>query len=76
MSAPTRTVELGQFEDDNAHVIAQRLEDAGIVWWAKSSGRLVRTLFAGDWGTRLFVDEARLEDARAIAREVLADDGR
>ncbi len=71
MSERLRTVELGQFEDDNAHAIAQRLEDAEIVWWSKGSGRLVRTLFAGDWGTRLFVDEARLEEAQAIAREVL-----
>jgi hypothetical protein len=66
-----RTVMLGQFEDDNAHAVAQRLEDAGIVWWSKSTGRLARTLFAGDWGTRLFVDEQRLEQAQAIARDVL-----
>jgi hypothetical protein len=66
-----RTVELGQFEDGNAHLIAQRLEDVGIVWWSKTSGRLARTLFAGDWGIRLFVDESRLEEATALAREVL-----
>lgn len=71
MSDRVRTVELGQFEDDNAHVVAQRLEDAGIVWWSKSTGRLARTLFAGDWGTRLFVDRSRLDEAQAIAREVL-----
>jgi len=66
-----RTVELGQFEDDNAHAVAQQLEEAGIVWWSKTSGRFARTLFAGDWGTRLFVDEARLGEAQAIAREIL-----
>lgn len=71
MTDRVRTVLLGQFEDDNAHEVAQRLDDAQIVWWSKSSGRFARTLFAGDWGTRLFVDEARLDEAQAIARDVL-----
>ncbi len=71
MSDRVRTVELGQFEDDNAHAIAQALEDAGIVWWSKGTGRLARTLFAGDWGTRLFVDRDRLDEARRIAAEHL-----
>jgi len=70
-SDDTRTVDLGQFEDDNAHRIAERLDAAGITWWSKRSGGLARVLFAGDWGTRLFVDQQRLDDARLIADEVL-----
>lgn len=65
-----RTVELGQFTDEHAEAIAERLEDARIVWFAKSSGRFGRLLFAGDWGVRLFVDQDRLDEARRAAAEV------
>lgn len=64
------TVELGQFTDENAELIAGRLEDARIVWYAKSSGRFGRLLFAADWGVRLFVDQDRLDEARRLAAEV------
>jgi hypothetical protein len=63
------TVYLGQFTEDHAEAIAKALEDAGIVWWQKGAGRLTKVLFAGDWGVRLFVDEKRLDEARAIAKE-------
>jgi hypothetical protein len=43
------------------------------VHWAKRSGGLTRLLSAGDWGTRLFVDADRLEDARRLAAEVVDD---
>lgn len=69
-----RTVQLGQFTDENADKVAEALEAAGIAWWFKQSGRWGRTLFLGEWGTRLFVDAARLEDARDIARDVLGSD--
>jgi hypothetical protein len=65
-----RTVELGQFTDDHAESIAAELERAGIVWWHKSSGRFVRLLSAADWGTRIFVDRTRLDEARRIAERV------
>ncbi len=71
--AATDTVQLGQFTDENAERIVDRLEDAGITWWVKRSGGLTRVLFAGDWGVRVFVDAARADDAAAIAREVLGD---
>ena len=64
------TVYLGQFTDEHANAIAKELEEAGIVWWYKQSGRITRVLFAGDWGTRLFVDEKRLEEARESAARV------
>ena len=64
------TVYLGQFTEEHAEAIAKALEEAGIVWWHKQSGRIARMLFAGDWGVRMFVDERRLEDARRIATEV------
>jgi hypothetical protein len=31
-------------------------------------------LFAGDWGTRIFVEEPRLAEAQSLAREVLGPD--
>lgn len=66
--ADVTTVHLGQFTDEHANAIAGRLEEAGIVWWYKQPG-----YFSRIWerGTRLFVDRARLEEARQIAREVL-----
>lgn len=65
-----RTVALGQFVDENADEILRRLDDAGIEHWMKRSSGLVRWLSASDWGTRIFVDEARLDQAQRIASEV------
>jgi hypothetical protein len=70
-----RTVELGQFTDENADTIAGRLEEAGIVWWYKQSGRWGRTLFLGEWGTRLYVDASRLDEARQLAADVVDEGG-
>ena len=61
-----RTVYLGQFEHERANEIAGALEAEGIAWSYKQFGRFTRLFFAGDWGVRLFVDAARLDDARAI----------
>lgn len=66
----TPTVHLGQFTDEHAETIAEALHGAGIAFWHKSSGRFTRVLFAGDWGTRLYVDESRLPEARTIAESV------
>lgn len=66
------TTYLGQFTEEHAEAIAKALAEAGIVWWHKASGRLVRTLFAGDWGVRLFVDSSRLDEAREVVRRVAA----
>jgi hypothetical protein len=69
----TATVLLGQFTEEHAERIVERLEEAGIVWWVKRTSGLSRILFAGDWGTRVFVDEARGQEAAAIVREVVGD---
>lgn len=69
MSAP-RTVYLGQFTHEHANRIAERLEAAGIVWWHKQAGAIMRFLSAADWGVRLFVEESRLQEAREISREI------
>jgi hypothetical protein len=71
-AANVRTVELGQFTDENAERIAGQLEKAGIVWWHKTSGRFVRLLSAADWGTRIYVDHDRLDDAKRIAERITA----
>jgi hypothetical protein len=62
------TVYLGQFGEEHANRIAKELEEAGIVWWHKQSGRITQFLFAGDWGVRVFVDKTRLDQAREIAK--------
>jgi hypothetical protein len=66
------TIYLGQFSWEHANEIAGRLEGAGIVWWHKQAGAITSVLFAGEWGVRLFVDKERLEEARAIAADVVA----
>ena len=65
-----RTVVLGQFVDEHAAEILEDLEAAGIDHWVKRSGGLVRWLSASDWGTRIFVDAERLEEAGRIAAAV------
>ncbi len=64
------TVFLGQFTDDNAVRIRMELDAAGIHCWSKTSGKVSRVLFGGNWGTHLFVDEERLEDAKQIAEDI------
>jgi hypothetical protein len=65
----TKTTYLGQFTWEHANAIAERLEQAQIVWWYKQSGAIARWLFR-EWGVRLFVDESKLDEARAIARTI------
>ena len=67
-----RTVQLGQFTDEHANEIAGELEKAEIAWWCKQPGYFSRLW---ERGTRLFVDEQRLDDAKAIALRVLDKDG-
>lgn len=67
------TTYLGQFTDENAERIAEALEHAGVSWHAKTSGRLVRSIFAGDWGTRLFVATVDADRAWPIATGIAPD---
>lgn len=64
------TTHLGQFTEEHAEAIAEALEEAGIVWWHKASGRLVRFFSMGDWGVRIFVDSSKLEEAKEVVRRV------
>jgi hypothetical protein len=66
----TRSVYLGQFTDEVANEIAGELEGAGIPWSYKQAGFLTKVFFMGEWGTRLFVEDARLGEAREIAERV------
>ena len=66
-----KSVYLGQYTDENANEIAGALESAKISWSYKQAGFLSRMLFLGDWGTRLFVDADRLDEAKAIAERVM-----
>jgi len=65
-----RSSYLGQFTDEVANAIAGRLEEAGIAWSYKQAGFFTRIFFIGEWGTRMFVDAERLDEARAIAQNV------
>jgi len=64
-----RTVHLGQFTPDHAGALGQKLDAAGIAWWTKEPGFINRI-----WqlGVEVFVDRDRLDEARAIAAELLA----
>ena len=64
-----RTVHLGQFTPDHAEQLAEQLDAAGIVWWTKEPGFINRI-----WqlGVEVFVDRSRLDEARAIAAQVLS----
>ena len=66
---------LGQFTEEHADAIGKELTEAGMVWWYKQSGRIMRFISVGDWGVRLFVDTKRLDEARAIARRIAAPKG-
>ncbi len=66
-----RTVHLGQYTDEHADAIVAALDQAGIHHWEKRTGRWSRLFFAGDWGTRIFVDADRLAEAEELADRVL-----
>lgn len=74
MPPKQRSVYLGQFTDFVANEIAGELHEAGIPWHYKQSGVIAKVLFAGEWGTRLFVEASRLDEAREIARRVTERD--
>jgi hypothetical protein len=69
-----KTAYLGQYTDVVANEIAGRLEDAKIPWTYKQASFITKALFIGEWGTRLFVDETRIDEARAIVKEVAPDE--
>jgi len=65
-----KTVYLGQFTDEVANLIGAELEEAEIGWSYKQAGFVTKVFFMGEWGTRLFVESSRLEEARGIAERV------
>jgi len=65
-----RSAYLGQFTDEVANAIAGRLEESQIAWSYKQAGYFTRNFFLGEWGTRMFVEADRLDEARDIANAV------
>jgi len=61
-----RTAYLGQFTTEHAEKVAEALEKESIAWTYKRFGKLTKLFFAGDWGVRMFVDAARVDEAKAI----------
>jgi hypothetical protein len=77
MEAPNiavRSAYLGQYTDEVANLIAGALEHAEISWSYKQAAFVTRIFLMGEWGTRLFVDSAKLDEAKEIAdrAEILA----
>jgi hypothetical protein len=68
-----KSVYLGQYTDEVANLIAAELERAKIGWSYKQAGRFTKIFFAGEWGTRLFVEDSRIEEARRIAERVASE---
>ena len=64
-----RTAYLGQFLGDHASAIATELDARGIVWWSKEPNGLTR--FWDPGGVHLFVDRAKLDEAKQIAAAVV-----
>ncbi len=62
-----KTTYLGQYTDEVANRIAGELERARIPWMYKQASWVTRALFMGEWGTRLFVDATRIDEAKTIA---------
>lgn len=62
------TIHLGQFTAEHAARIGAAFDEHQIVWWSKDP-----SFFTSIWqrGVELFVDRAKLEEAQAIAREIL-----
>ena len=69
------TTYLGQFTEEHAEAIGRELTEAGMVWWYKQSGKIMRFISAEDWGVRLFVDATRLDEARDIAQRIAPSKG-
>ena len=72
MRKDVRTTYLGNYAWATANEIAGALEDAEIVWWCKNPGTFTRVLFA-EYGVRMFVDQARLQEAREIVQRIVAE---
>jgi hypothetical protein len=67
--ADVRTVHLGAFTPPHAILLAEELDSREIVWWSKSPGFLSR-IWEFD-SVHVFVDRAKLEEAREIASRIL-----
>lgn len=70
MEDKVTTTYLGRYSREEANAIAAELEEAQIVWWYKQPGFLS---WVWEWGVRLFVDEARLDEAREIVGRASLD---
>ncbi|HWC69770.1 MAG TPA: hypothetical protein VG993_01275 [Actinomycetota bacterium] len=64
-----RTVHLGGFTPEHGAEIAQRMDEAGIAYWAKVPSGFFTRIWERD--THVFVDRTRIDEARAIAAAVV-----
>ena len=68
-----RTVHLCAVTPAHAAEIGEALEEAGIVWWVKPASSGFLSFLQRD--SQIFVDRTKVEEATAIARRVLSQDG-
>jgi hypothetical protein len=69
-----RTVHLCSCTPEHATQIGETLDAAGIAWWAKIPPAGFLSFLVGEREHHVFVDRERLEEAKLIARNVLAED--
>ena len=68
-----RTTHLGGFTPAHGVEIAERLEQAGIAYWAKTPSGFFTRFWERD--VHLFVDRTKLVESRTIARRVIDPEG-
>lgn len=66
-----RYVLLGQFLDENAARISDALHDAAVRHYTTRASAVTQTLFMGEWGVRIFVEQAQHDHAHAIVAAVV-----
>jgi hypothetical protein len=68
-----RTVHLCACSPEHAAMIGAALDEAGIVWWIKPASSGFLAFLQRE--SQVFVDRDRVEEATAIARRALQEDG-
>lgn len=70
MRKDLRTTYLGNYMEPTTSEIIRALEDAGIEYWSKNEPP---GFPLGEFGFRIFVDKARLDEARGIADRIVTE---
>ena len=66
-----RYVLLGQYLEENAEAVAEALAAAEIRHYTTRASAITQTLFMGEWGVRIFVEQQDKDRAATIARGIV-----